>query len=212
MNSSSFPVSWPDSDAVTGHDLAPDGIFEPAPGRIGTMPAAAGLWTTAADLVRFGVTWPSLLPGALAREALRPQAARAGVGGHMGLGWILAESGGIAGHAGEGPGASASLIIHVGTNQAHVALTNRQVPVEPVNGRIIRAAAVMAVLARGATPRNPARRSRCAWRRAARQPLWIIFPNGSRGVTRSKVGGGSPGCRWIRGQGFKLTGCVSFDR
>jgi hypothetical protein len=38
---------------------------------------AAGLWTTATDLVKFGTGWSSLLPDGLADEALRPQAAAA---------------------------------------------------------------------------------------------------------------------------------------
>jgi hypothetical protein len=36
-----------------GHRLIDEGAFERAPTRISIAPAAGGLWTTAADLVRF---------------------------------------------------------------------------------------------------------------------------------------------------------------
>ncbi len=138
MSGSWFPASWPDAGAVTGYHLAGDGSFETAPARICTVPAAGGLWTTAADLVRFGLSWASLLPAGLAREALRPQADRDSAGARMGLGWLLNEPKDIGGHAGGGPGAAASLIIRLGTGQPSVALTNRLVPIEPVNGRLVR--------------------------------------------------------------------------
>ncbi len=72
MSGSWFPASWPATGAVTGYHLAGDGSFETAPARICTVPAAGGLWTTAADLVRFGSCpgrhccrpgWPARLSG-----------------------------------------------------------------------------------------------------------------------------------------------------
>ena len=72
----SFPEHWPDRDAVTGYTLDGDGSFQPANRQVCVIPAAGGLWSTAADLVRFGQGWTSLLPGGLAREALRPHADR----------------------------------------------------------------------------------------------------------------------------------------
>ena len=60
--------------AVTGYTVTPDGAFEPFPAQVSTIQAVAGLWSTGADLVRLGTGWPSLLPAALAREALTPQA------------------------------------------------------------------------------------------------------------------------------------------
>src|SRR5262249_52738135 len=101
-----------------------------------------GLWTTAADLVRFGLAWSSLLPDALAREALRPQAERHdSPGGGAGLGWMLVPPKGVARAPRAGPGFSASLIIRPelvrqGGGQAWVVLTNRQVLVEPINERL----------------------------------------------------------------------------
>jgi CubicO group peptidase (beta-lactamase class C family) len=137
MGGSWFPASWPGADAVTGYHLAGDGSFEIAPARICTVPAAGGMWTTAADLVRFALSWASLLPAGLAREALRPQADRDSTGAQMGLGWLLNEPKDVGGHAGSGPGAAASLIIRLSTGQPSVALANRLVPIEPVNARLV---------------------------------------------------------------------------
>jgi CubicO group peptidase (beta-lactamase class C family) len=138
MSGSWFPASWPVAGAVTGYHLAGDGSFETAPAQICTVPAAGGLWTTAADLVRFGLSWASLLPAGLAREALRPQVDRDSTGARMGLGWLLNEPKDLGGHAGGGPGAAASLIIRLGTGQPSVALANRLVPIEPGNARLVR--------------------------------------------------------------------------
>jgi CubicO group peptidase (beta-lactamase class C family) len=139
MSCSWFPASWPAMGAVTGYHLAGDGSFETAPARICTVPAAGGLWTTGADLVRFGLSWASLLPPGLAREALRPQADRDSTGAQMGLGWLLNEPKDVGGHAGGGPGAASSLIVRLSTGQPGVALANRLVPIEPVNARLVRA-------------------------------------------------------------------------
>jgi CubicO group peptidase (beta-lactamase class C family) len=103
------------------------------------VPAFGGLWTTPADLVRFGVAWSSLLPGALAREALRPQATVARTGVRVGLGWYLNESRGVTGLTGGGPGRSASLVVRVSDRVTLVAFTNRLIPIEPVNGRVMAA-------------------------------------------------------------------------
>jgi CubicO group peptidase (beta-lactamase class C family) len=139
MSCSWFPASWPATGAVTGYHLAGDGSFETAPARICTVPAAGGLWTTGADLVRFGLSWASLLPAGLAREALQPQADRDSTGARMGLGWLLNEPKDVGGHAGGGPGAASSLIVRLSTGQPGVALANRLVPIEPVNARLVRA-------------------------------------------------------------------------
>jgi CubicO group peptidase (beta-lactamase class C family) len=141
MGHSSFPVRWPatDADVPTGYNLAPDGSFVPVPGRVATVPAFGGLWTTAADLVHFGAAWPSLLPAALAREALRPQATVARTGVRVGLGWYLNEARGVMGLAGGGPGRSASLVVRVSDRVTLAAFTNRLIPIEPVNGRVMAA-------------------------------------------------------------------------
>ena len=138
MTSSSFPASWPSTGAITGYHLADDGSFEPAPVQICALPAAGGLWATGADLVRFGLAWASLLPAELAREALRPHAARDPSGAQIGLGWLLNEPKDVCGHAGGGEGAASSLIIQLSTGQICVALTNRLVPIEPINVRLLR--------------------------------------------------------------------------
>jgi CubicO group peptidase (beta-lactamase class C family) len=141
MTASSFPTTWPhdDSAAVTGYVLTQGGVFSPVRRQVATMPATAGLWATAADLVRFATEWSSLLPDSLAREALTPQADRSPGVGQVGLGWMLNRDKGVAGHPGISPGVSVSMIIHVDSGQACVALTNRHVPIEPVNARVIRA-------------------------------------------------------------------------
>jgi CubicO group peptidase (beta-lactamase class C family) len=142
MSNSWFPRSYPATGVASGHRLTDEGVFERTPTRISAVPAAGGLWTTAADLVRFGLGWSSLLPDALAREALRPQAERDdSPGGQAGLGWGLVLPKDVAGHPGAGNGFSASLIIRPGLvgpggGQTWVVLTNRQVLVEAVNERL----------------------------------------------------------------------------
>jgi hypothetical protein len=54
------------------------------------FPAAGGLWTTAADLARFGLGWSSLLPRPMAAQALRPHV-RLPSGVSAGLGWMVNE-------------------------------------------------------------------------------------------------------------------------
>jgi CubicO group peptidase (beta-lactamase class C family) len=135
MRDSWFPRSAPPAGA-TGHRLTDEGVFEPEPTRVSTVPAAAGLWTTAADLVRFGLGWSTLLPDALAREALHPRTDRDDLGGQAGLGWMLMLPKDVAGHPGAGPGFSASLIIRPSTGRPWVVFTNRRVLVEAVNERL----------------------------------------------------------------------------
>ncbi len=138
MAGSSFPASWLDTDAVTGYQLADDGTFEPVAGQVCTIPAAGGLWATAADLARFGRGWASLLPAGLAGEALRPHADRDPAGAQIGLGWLLHRPKDVAGHAGGGPGAATSLLVQLSTGRASVAMTSRLVPIEAVNARLLR--------------------------------------------------------------------------
>ncbi|MEU6143868.1 serine hydrolase domain-containing protein [Streptomyces sp. NPDC047081] len=143
MDDSFVPTERPSAfgaeAVVTGYVASgDDGSLRSWPERVSTVPAASGLWTTASDLARFGLGWHALLPDELARQALTPQADLPG-GSHAGLGWLLDRTGDIAGHEGHLPGASASLVLRVRDRRVHVALANRSVPVEPVNGRILRA-------------------------------------------------------------------------
>ena len=139
MTASDFPVRWPETGAITGYRLGQDGTFEPAPAQVSTLPAAGGLWTTAADLVRFGAGWTGLLPGELVAEAVRPQVAPVRPGAaEVGLGWLVNPAKDVSGHPGSGPGAAASLIVGRGSGQVTVALTNRMVSIEPVNARLAR--------------------------------------------------------------------------
>lgn len=142
MGDSWFPRSSPPTRVITGHRLTDEGRFERVPTQVSTVPAAGGLWTTAADLVRFGIAWSSLLPDALAREALRPQIEWDGFGFQTGLGWGLVLPKDVAGQPGAGSGCSASVIIRPGLvggqggGQTWVVVTNRQVLVEAVNERL----------------------------------------------------------------------------
>lgn len=144
MHSSSFPSTWAErggdssqrtgsgNTAVTGYTVAQDGSFQPEARSVCTLPAAGGLWTTAADLVRFGLGWWSLLPRGLALEALRPQASRAPHPGKAGLGWLIAPDRDLAGCAGAGPGSSASLLVRLSDHAVQVTMANRRIPVESI--------------------------------------------------------------------------------
>jgi CubicO group peptidase (beta-lactamase class C family) len=138
MGGSSFPARSADlgPGTVTGYNLTPEGAFVPVPAMISTIPAAAGLWATAADLVRLGTGWSSLLPAPLADEALTAQTAPGPGGRRMGLGWLLSPRGDAAMHAGAGPGATAFLLARVRDNQVYLAMTNRLVSLDPI--RVLR--------------------------------------------------------------------------
>ncbi len=144
MTGSSFPGRWPATDerAVGCHYLDVDGAFVPAPAKVATVPAALGLWTTADDLVRFALGWSALLPAPLAEEAMRPLARpSASSQGGMGLGWQVNESRGVAAASGVAQGAAASLIVKLDNGKVHIALTNRGIPIDEVNGRVLHALA-----------------------------------------------------------------------
>jgi len=122
--------------AVTGYDVGANRTFRPVDPVTCVYPAAAGLWTTAADLARFGHRWPSLLPKSLAAQALRPHAAHPN-GTYAGLGWILNPAAGLTGLTGDGPGGSASLLVAADGRAAAAALTSRQIAIEPVNAALL---------------------------------------------------------------------------
>jgi CubicO group peptidase (beta-lactamase class C family) len=138
MTRSSFPVARPGAETATEYLVTPEGWFEPAPAQVPTLASAGGLWTTASDLVRFGLTWARLLPAGLAREALSPHAERESSGAQIGLGWLLHDAQDLCGHAGGGQAGASSLLIRMSTGQTSVALTNRMIPLEPVNLRLLR--------------------------------------------------------------------------
>jgi CubicO group peptidase (beta-lactamase class C family) len=131
MASSSFPDA-PPGGAAAGYAVTRDGSFQATAPGVCTLTAAAGLWTTAPDLVRFCLGWPSLLPPPLAREALAPRVSRAPHPGHVGLGWLIAPDGDLAGCAGATPGSCVSVLIRSSDGAAQVTMTNRQIPIEPV--------------------------------------------------------------------------------
>jgi len=145
MSRSRFPAGGLDElpadrghPAVTGYDVAPDDTFTPLDPMTCVFPAAGGLWTTAADLSRFGLGWSSLLPRSLASQVLRPHVPALN-GTWAGLGWIVNEPLGVAGLGGDGPGAAASLIRSLDGRHAVAALANRQILIEGVNYSVLRA-------------------------------------------------------------------------
>jgi CubicO group peptidase (beta-lactamase class C family) len=146
MSRSRFPAGEPGGSApgpppgypgVTGYDVAADETFTPLDPVLCVFPAAGGLWTTAADLARFGLGWSSLLPKSLAAQALRPHV-RSPSGVYAGLGWMVNEPEGIAGLGGDGPGAAASLLVSLDGRHACAALANRQIIIEQVNAAALR--------------------------------------------------------------------------
>ena len=95
---------------------------------------AAGLWTTAADLV--SVRHRVVIPAARrSRQRRAPAAGQAAQSASAGAS-TLAD--GIAWEAGDGPGGSASLIVRLSDNHAYAALTNRKVPIMGLNRRVFR--------------------------------------------------------------------------
>ena len=132
-------VSGPAADigpgAVTGYTVTAAGAFEPVPATVCTLQAAGGLWATAADLVRLGTGWSSLLPAALAREALAPQAASTSGEGHAGLGWLIRPRGDTAFLGGRGPDGIASLTIRLRDNRTHLVMASRLVLLDSVDDR-----------------------------------------------------------------------------
>jgi CubicO group peptidase (beta-lactamase class C family) len=137
---SSFPARPADlgPDAVTGYNANPDGTFTPVPAVICTIPAVGGLWATAADTVRLGTGWSTLLPSQLAREAVTPQTAPTSSGLRMGLGWLVSGRGDLAVHAGAAPPGSAFLRLRIRDGEVQVILTSRGVPLGPLTDRLLR--------------------------------------------------------------------------
>jgi CubicO group peptidase (beta-lactamase class C family) len=124
--------------AVTGYTVTPDGAFEPFPAQVSTLQAVAGLWSTGADLVRLGTGWPSLLPPALAREAVTPQPVTPPgpepPGVRIGLGLLL--DGGTAADGGSGLEAVALLRSRIRDHRTFVVLTTRAVTVESLDEQL----------------------------------------------------------------------------
>ena len=139
MRDSRFPARPEDigPSAVTGYTATPDGALEPFPARVSAQQAVAGLWSTGADLVRLATGWSSLLPAALVREALTPQAEPGPAGIRVGLGWLLDQ--GTAAHGGAGFEAVTLLRSRVRDRRSYVVLTSRAVTVESLDDGLRRA-------------------------------------------------------------------------
>jgi CubicO group peptidase (beta-lactamase class C family) len=140
MSRSVFPDRAADigPGAVTGYSLTVAGTFEPVPATVCVLQAAGGLWATAADLVRLGSRWSSLLPAALAREALTPQVAPERGGGNAGLGWLIRPRGDTAFMAGVSPDGIASLTVRIRDNRTHLIVASRFVLLDSLDDRLLR--------------------------------------------------------------------------
>ncbi len=140
MRDSRLPARPDDvgAGAVSRYSVAPDGTFVSFQDTICTIQAVGGLWSTGADLVRLGTGWSSLLPAALAREALTMQAQSRPGGYGVGLGWLLPDHGDSAAHSGIGLDGAASLLIRVRDHRTHVLLTNRPMALDSLGDRLWR--------------------------------------------------------------------------
>ena len=97
----------------------------------------------------FPARWPATDPDAITGYNLAPDGSFVSVPGRVatvartgvrvGLGWYLNESRGVMGLTGGGPGRSASLVVRVSDQMTLAAFTNRLIPIEPVNGRVMAA-------------------------------------------------------------------------
>jgi len=56
----------------------------------------------------------------------------------VGLGWLISARGDVAAHGGVGGGATASLLLRIRDNQVHLTLTNRLIPLDPINDHVLR--------------------------------------------------------------------------
>ncbi len=122
--------------AVTGYTVTRDGAFEPFPAQVSTMAPVAGLWSTGSDLVRLGTGWPSLLPAALAREAVTPQTETDRSRTRIGLGLLL--DGRTAALGGAGLDAVAVLCTRLRDYRTYVVLTSRAATVESLDASLRR--------------------------------------------------------------------------
>jgi CubicO group peptidase (beta-lactamase class C family) len=140
LRDSSFPARVADigPGAVTGYAVNTEGMFVPIPARIPAIPAAGGLWSTGADLVRLGLRWSSLLPGSLAHEALTARTEPLPNGRRFGLGWLVSQRGDTAAHAGATPDAASSLHVRTNGQRTHVVLTSRLILLTTVDDRLLR--------------------------------------------------------------------------
>jgi hypothetical protein len=89
--------------------------------------------------VRLGLGWSSLLPEALAHEALTPRSGPGPGGARIGLGWIITPRGDVASHAGANFDATAAVTTRIRDQRTHVVLTSRMIPVNSIETRLLRA-------------------------------------------------------------------------
>lgn len=139
MSESSFPERAAEFGprAVSCYGMDAEGRFVPVPGKVCTLPAAGGLWSTASDLVRLGTGWTSLLPAGLAHDALTALPGNGGEDLRTGLGWYFTPRGDVAFVSGMLPGSVATLLFRVRDGSVLVAVTTRLVPVDLIRHRLL---------------------------------------------------------------------------
>jgi CubicO group peptidase (beta-lactamase class C family) len=136
MSDSGYAQPLPEvlhGQAATAHD----DVGQPIEGRWHTYAevAAAGLWTTPADLCRFAIAVQRAYAGAddallspgLARELLTPQIPtgdRIGGFSELGLGLFLGDGGRRFGHGGSNKGFKCHLLVYRDTGQGAAVMTN----------------------------------------------------------------------------------------
>ena len=96
--------------------------------------------------MRLGTGWSSLLPEALAREALTVQAGPGPGGLRTGFGWLFAPDDQTALHGGAGLDSVALLRSRVRDRRTHVILTSRAITIESIDDRLLQS---------GLTPLTP---------------------------------------------------------
>jgi CubicO group peptidase (beta-lactamase class C family) len=141
LSSAALPTRVADlpPGAVTGYGVTSDGQYLAMLRQVCTVPAAGGLWSDPADVVRLGHGWATGLPAGLAADALRVQVPAGPEGLRVGLGWLISPRGDMAVHQGGSLDASAILHVRIRDGRAFTVLASRQAPIGALDEGVLRA-------------------------------------------------------------------------